>query len=61
MAIKTNHQFSFEWNQQQYSIAYDAVGQGKPVLLLSAFSTVSTQSEMKGIAERISNLYQAIN
>ena len=60
MAIKTNHQFSFEWNQHRYSIAYDTVGQGKPVLLLPAFSTVSTRSEMKGIAERISDRYQAI-
>lgn len=60
MAIKTNHQFSFEWNQQQYSIAYDTIGQGKPVLLLPAFSTVSTRLEMKGIAERINDRYQAI-
>jgi len=44
MAIKTNHQFSFEWNQQQYSITYDTIGQGKPVLLLLAFSTVSSRS-----------------
>jgi pimeloyl-ACP methyl ester carboxylesterase len=60
MAVKTNHQFSFEWNQHRYSIAYDTIGQGKPVLLLPAFSTVSTRSEMNGIAERISDRYQAI-
>jgi pimeloyl-ACP methyl ester carboxylesterase len=60
MVIQTNHQFSFEWQQHRYSIAYDTIGQGKPVLLLPAFSTVSTRSEMKGIAERISDRYQAI-
>ncbi|BBD59414.1 hypothetical protein NIES2109_21980 [Nostoc sp. HK-01] len=58
--MKTKHQFSFEWNQKRYAIAYDTIGQGKPVLLLPAFSTVSSRSEMNGIAEGIANRYQAI-
>ncbi|MCC5635045.1 alpha/beta hydrolase [Nostoc sp. CHAB 5844] len=60
MTVKTNHQFSFEWNQHRYAIAYDTIGQGKTVLLLPAFSTVSSRSEMKGMAERIANRYQAV-
>lgn len=60
MAVRTKHKFSFEWNQHRYSIAYDTVGQGKPVLLLPAFSTVSSRSEMETIAERISECYQAV-
>lgn len=60
MTVKTNHQFSFEWNGNRYAIAYDTIGQGKPVLLLPPFSTVSSRSEMKGIAERIANRYQAV-
>ncbi|WP_413199656.1 alpha/beta fold hydrolase [Nostoc piscinale] len=60
MAVKTKHQFSFEWQQKRYAIAYDTVGQGKPVLLLPAFSTVSSRGEMQGIAERIAHRYQAV-
>ncbi|WP_199337698.1 alpha/beta fold hydrolase [Nostoc sp. FACHB-280] len=60
MSVKTKHQFSFEWQQNRYAIAYDTVGQGKPVLLLPAFSTVSSRSEMQGIAERIAHRYQAV-
>ncbi len=50
MTIKTNHQFLFQWERQSYSIAYDTIGQGKPVLLLPAFSTVSSREEMQEIA-----------
>lgn len=60
MSVKTNQQFLFDWNQQRYAIAYDTIGQGKTVLLLPPFSTVSSRSEMKGIAERIANRYQAV-
>ncbi len=59
MSVKTNHRFSFQWNQHRYTIAYDTIGQGKPVLLLPAFSTVSSRSEMEGIARRIADRYQA--
>lgn len=60
MTVKTKQQFLFRWNQQSYSIAYDVMGQGKPVLLLPAFSTVSSRSEMQGIAERLADRYQAV-
>ncbi|MBE9205908.1 alpha/beta fold hydrolase [Nostoc sp. LEGE 06077] len=60
MTVKTKHQFSFEWNRHRYAIAYDTIGQGKPVLLLPAFSTVSSRWEMKEIAEQIANRYQAV-
>ncbi|HEY9620046.1 MAG TPA: alpha/beta hydrolase [Crinalium sp.] len=60
MTVKTKHQYSFEWNQRRYAIAYDTIEQGQPVLLLPAFSTVSTRSEMDGIAERIAERYQAV-
>ncbi len=60
MSVKTTHQFLFQWNQQNYSIAYDTIGQGKPVLLLPALSTVSSRLEMQEIAERIADCYQAV-
>lgn len=60
MVVKTKHQFLFKWNQQRYSIVYDMIGQGKPVLFLPAFSTVSSRLEMEGIAQIIANRYQAV-
>lgn len=50
------------WNYQgqQLSIIYETLGAGAPVLLLPAFSTVSTRSEMRGLAESLAPQFQAI-
>ncbi len=52
----------FVWNRedQDFCIVYETLGQGSPVLLLPAFSTVSMRSEMSGIAKRVSEQYKAI-
>lgn len=53
----------FLWNRedQDFPIVYESLGQGSPVLLLPAFSTVSTRSEMSGLAKRLSaKKYRAI-
>ncbi|MEA5597221.1 alpha/beta hydrolase [Rivularia sp. UHCC 0363] len=52
----------FLWNRedQDFRIVYESLGQGSPVLLLPAFSTVSTRSEMSGIAKRLATKYRAI-
>ena len=52
----------FLWNRedQDFRIVYESLGQGSPVLLLPAFSTVSTRSEMSGIAKRLATKYKAI-
>lgn len=44
---------SYRWLYQgrTVTIAYETLGQGSPVLLLPAFSTVSTRTELAGIAQ----------
>lgn len=53
---------SFEWNwdHRRVTINYDIRGQGDTVLLLPAFSTVSTREEMAGIACRLSRNFRTI-
>ena len=48
------------WNfsGKQYQVIYETIGQGNPVLILPAFSTVSSRTEMKGIAQILANQYQ---
>ena len=50
----------FHWNfsDKQYQIVYETIGAGNPVLLLPAFSTVSSRTEMKGIANILATQYQ---
>ncbi len=50
----------YHWNflDKQYRVIYETVGDGSPVLLLPAFSTVSSRSEMKSIANLLATQYQ---
>ncbi|WP_019506765.1 alpha/beta fold hydrolase [Pleurocapsa sp. PCC 7319] len=50
----------YHWNflDKQYQIVYETIGAGNPVLLLPAFSTVSSRTEMKGIASLLATQYQ---
>lgn len=34
---------SWNWKNQQFQIVYETIGSGSPLLLLPAFSTVSTR------------------
>ncbi len=54
----TVHQYRWQWQQQQYTVVYETLGSGTPVLLLPAFSTVSTRGETRGIAQLLSSQYQ---
>ncbi|MGF1478365.1 MAG: alpha/beta fold hydrolase [Cyanophyceae cyanobacterium] len=56
----TVNSYPWTWAGQSYQIAYETRGEGSPVLLLPAFSTVSTRSELRRVAERLSAKYQAI-
>ena len=53
---------AFLWNRedQDFRIVYESLGQGSPVLMFPAFSTVSMRSEMRGIAQRLASKYKAI-
>ncbi|HAC65024.1 MAG TPA: alpha/beta hydrolase [Cyanothece sp. UBA12306] len=50
----------YHWNflDKQYQVVYETVGAGNPVLLLPAFSTVSSRTEMKGIANILATHYE---
>lgn len=54
----TVKQYSWTWQNQKYSVTYETLGQSLPVLLLPAFSTVSTRQEMAGIAQILEKNYQ---
>jgi pimeloyl-ACP methyl ester carboxylesterase len=51
-------QFLWSYQGQSFPIAYETLGQGSPVLLLPAFSTVSTREELRGLAERLAPHFQ---
>lgn len=51
-------QFRWNYQQQQFSVVYETLGQGTPVLLIPAFSTVSTREEMRGLTERLKPHFQ---
>ncbi|RPH88977.1 MAG: alpha/beta hydrolase, partial [Chroococcales cyanobacterium metabat2.561] len=50
--------FSWQWQNQTFEIVYDIQGQGTPVLLLPAFSTVSSRGEMAGIGKILATKFQ---
>jgi pimeloyl-ACP methyl ester carboxylesterase len=50
----------WQWQDQSFAIAYETRGIGTPVLLLPAFSTVSTRGEMQGIAEQLATHFQVV-
>ncbi|MGK7907016.1 MAG: alpha/beta hydrolase [Synechococcus sp.] len=60
-SISAQRQF-YNWlyQGQSLSIAYEIFGQGSPVLLLPAFSTVSSRTELAGIAQILSPHFQVI-
>ncbi len=56
----TVKKYTWNWQDTEYQIAYETLGTGKPVLLLPAFSTVSTRSEMQEIARMLSSQYKVV-
>lgn len=53
-----SQEYLWTWEGQQLPITYETLGQGPSVLLLPAFSTVSTRAEMRGLAERLAPKFQ---
>ncbi|GAB4184581.1 MAG: alpha/beta fold hydrolase [Coleofasciculaceae cyanobacterium] len=54
------HNYRWTWEGQPLTVVYETLGEGKPVLLLPAFSTVSTREEMRTIAQRLSSQFQVL-
>lgn len=50
--------YQWSWQGQSLSIAYETQGTGKPILLLPAFSTVSSRTEMSGLADLLKSQFQ---
>jgi pimeloyl-ACP methyl ester carboxylesterase len=51
-------QYQWCWQGQSLTIAYQSDGVGAPILLLPAFSTVSSRTEMSGLAAYLSPQFQ---
>lgn len=53
-------EYLWNWQGQPVRVVCETVGQGTPVLLLPAFSTVSTRLEMAGLAELLVPKFQVV-
>ncbi|MCU0523393.1 MAG: alpha/beta fold hydrolase [Elainella sp. Prado103] len=53
-------EFYWNWQKKPITIVYEVLGSGKPILLLPAFSSVSTRGEMRQLAERLAGQFQVI-
>lgn len=56
----TVNQYLWQWQQKTFRITYETIGQGEPILLLPAFSTVSSRSEIQEIAQLLGQQYQVV-
>lgn len=57
-AQETIDQFIWTYQERSFTLTYTRLGQGNPVLLLPAFSTVSSRTELTQIAQSLSSNYQ---
>ena len=54
----TKDVYNWNFSDKQYRVVYETIGEGNPVLLLPAFSTVSSRTEMKAIANLLAKQYR---
>ena len=52
--------YPWTWQDQSVEVVWESLGQGDPILLLPALSTVSTRGEMRPLAECLAAHYQTI-
>lgn len=50
--------FNWNWQKKPITVVYEVVGEGHPVMLLPALSSVSTRREMRTLAERLAERFQ---
>lgn len=53
--------YLWNWKETQIEVIYETRGRGNPVLLLPAFSTVSTREEMRPLAEFLAPEFQVVS
>jgi pimeloyl-ACP methyl ester carboxylesterase len=51
--VAESRTFPWEWQGRPIEVAHETLGTGRAVLLLPAFSTVSSREEMRPLAERL--------
>lgn len=56
----TAHEFHWSWKNQTVAVLYEVFGEGKPILLLPALSSVSSRDEMRGLAGFLAQQYQVV-
>lgn len=54
----TIHTYQWRWHGQPLTVVYETAGKGEPILLLPAFSTVSSRTEMSGLAAHLRSQFQ---
>jgi pimeloyl-ACP methyl ester carboxylesterase len=57
----TVKKYLWHWQETSIEVIYETRGQGNPVLLLPAFSTVSTREEMRPLAELLAPNFQVVS
>lgn len=56
----TKQEYLWNYENQAIAVAYQTRGQGMPLLLLPAFSTVSSRDEMRGMAELLCDRFEVV-
>ena len=58
VAAPSTSTYQWSWQGQPITIAYETEGSGEPILLLPAFSTVSSRTEMSGLVQLLKSQFQ---
>ena len=59
-AVSETRYYPWRWQGQEVAIVYDVWGAGPSLLLLPAFSSISTRAELDGLAQGLALRYQVI-
>lgn len=57
--VETRH-YPWQWHDQSVTIAYDLRGEGPPILLLPALSSISTRVELNAVAATLAQQYEVV-
>jgi pimeloyl-ACP methyl ester carboxylesterase len=52
--------YQWNWKNKPVTVVYEVLGEGSPVLLLPAFSSVSSREEMRGVAKLLEPHFQVV-
>lgn len=53
-------EYHWVYKGKSITVTYEILGEGQPVLLLPAFSSVSTRGEMRGLATQLAHQFQVV-